>query len=87
MVKIIEVQQQNDNVLNYQSRIVEYDSFQEYLQSINEKSLPRTEDLEKHCLEVHRKHVDYEKQVVTFMYEHYMFNRWLEFTHFAQVIE
>jgi hypothetical protein len=81
MVKIFEMQQQSTNIKNYQSRIVEFESFQEYLQNVDERSLPRKEDLE-----VYEKHVDFEKQTITFMFEHKLNERWVEFTHFAQVI-
>ncbi len=67
---------------NYQSRVVEFETFQEYLQSVNEGSLPRREDLE-----IHRKHVDFKNQTITFMFEHKLNGVWNEFTHFAQVIE
>lgn len=84
MIKIFEVQQQSTNIKSYQSRIVEFESFQEYLQTVNERSLPRKEDLE-----VYKKHVDFERLIVTFMFEHKLFggNKWIEFTHFAQVID
>lgn len=82
MVRIFEMQQQLGNVGNYQSRIVEYDNFQEYLQNVNERSLPPKEDRE-----VYRKYVDFEKQTITFMFEHKLFHKWIEFTHFAQVID
>lgn len=81
MVKIFEMQQQLNDVRNYQSRIVEFDNFTEYLQNLNERSLPR-----KEFVEIGRKFVNHERQAVTFMFEHKLNERWIEFTHFAQVI-
>ncbi|RKJ50018.1 hypothetical protein D7X33_32725 [Butyricicoccus sp. 1XD8-22] len=83
MVRIFEMQQQLTDIRNYQSRIVEFESFQEYLQNVNETSLPRKEDLE-----VYQRHVNFERQTITFMYEHKLFeDKWVEFVHFAQVID
>lgn len=81
MVKIFEMQQQSTDITNYQSRVVEFESFREYLQNVNERSLPRKKDLE-----IYKKHVDYNKQAITFMFEFKLKDRWIEFIHFAQVI-
>jgi hypothetical protein len=83
MVKIFEVQHQLNDVANYQSRVIEYDSFQEYLQNI-EASLPLKENVE-----IGVKHVDLKSKTVTFMYEWNLYGQgaWIEFVHFAQVIE
>lgn len=82
MFRIFEMQQQINDITNYQSRIVEFESFQEYLQNVNERSLPQRENVE-----IGSKHVDFEKQTITFMFEHKLNERWIEFTHFAQVLE
>lgn len=82
MLKIFEMQQQLNNIENHQSRIVEFESFEEYLQNVNERSLPKRENVE-----IGRKHVNFEEQVVTFMFELKINERWIEFTHFAQVID
>jgi len=81
MIKIFEKQQQVDNIENYQSRIVEFEDFQKYLDNVNEGSLPRENS------EVGYKFVNFERQTIIFHYEHKLNGRWIEFVHFAQVIE
>ena len=82
MVKIFEVQHQYTEIRNVQSRIIEAESFESYLESV-EDSLPTTD------VEVGQKYVDYENQSVIFMFEHNLYDgqTWLEFVHFAQVIK
>lgn len=79
-MKILEMQQQFGNVSNYQSRIVEFDSFTEYLVDLDSIEQP------KELVEVYEKFVDYENQIVTFMFERKVNGIWIEFTHFAQVV-
>lgn len=79
MVKIFEKQQQVNDVSNYQSRIVEKESFEEYLQSVND-SLP-------HNAEIYKKHVNFRKNVITFVFELNILGKWNEFIHYAEVIE
>lgn len=85
MVRIFELHQQNTDIANYQSRIIECKSFQDYLQNVDERSFS-SED-KKH-LEIYDKYVDNENNSVTFMFERKVHEgHWVEFTHFAQVIE
>lgn len=79
MIKIFEVEQEFDRMENFQSRIIEFESFQEYLDYI--QGLPIKEDIE-----VFKKHINYEQQVVTFMFERKVNEKWVEYTHFGQVI-
>ena len=83
-MKILEMQQQLGNVGNYQSRIVEVDSFTEYLQYLNKLDNRYLQPEE--FVEVYEKFVDYENQIVTFMFERKINEKWIEFTHFAQVV-
>ncbi|GAB6253634.1 hypothetical protein BCSAG_49520 [Bacillus cereus] len=80
MIKVFEMQQQLNNIKNHQSRVVEAKSFQDYLQNVNEKSLPKER-------EVYFKYVDFKQQTITFTFEHKIMGRWIEFVHFARVIE
>ena len=80
MVKILEVQQQIGKMHNFQSRIVEFDSFSDYLFNVD-SSLPREENLE-----VYKKYIDFENKTITFMFEHKIHDAWIEFSHFAQVV-
>jgi hypothetical protein len=81
MVRIFEKQQQLNKIPNYQSRIIQYDSFQKYLDELDERSLPQKDR------EIHLKHVDYINEIVTFMFEVKHSGRWIEYIHFAQVIK
>lgn len=86
MVKILEMQHELERPSNYQSRIVEFDSFDSYLESL--EKLEETTSLPKE-VEVGFKTVNKEEQSVIFMYEHNLYDghTWLEFVHFAQVID
>ncbi|MGG3890257.1 hypothetical protein [Metabacillus fastidiosus] len=81
MIKVFELQQQSTDITNYQSRVVEYESFEVYLQNVNEKSLPSKENIE-----VYQKYVDFKKQSITFMFEHNLNGKWVEFVHYAEVV-
>lgn len=82
MIKIFEMQQQLNDVTNYQSRVVEYESFREYLQNLNDNSLPL-----EHLRGLDEKHVDFNRKTITFRYEHKLGGAWFEFTHFARVLD
>lgn len=85
MVKIFEVQQQVTNIKNYQSRIIECESFQDYLEAVDGLSLPPQDS---NYLEVYEKHVNNVNQSLTFMFKRKAHEgKWIEFTHFAQVID
>lgn len=80
MVKIFEMEQQLTNIRNYQSRVGEYESFESYVDHI--KQLGHTKD----DLIIYDIHVDTENQIVVFLFEREMINGWVEFNHFAQVL-
>jgi hypothetical protein len=80
MVKIFEMQQQLNDISNHQSRVVEFENFREYLQKVNEESLPR-----KHA--VGNKFIKIGEQTITFYFEQLFDNHGsVEFIHFAKVI-
>jgi hypothetical protein len=78
MVKIFEKQQQLNKIDNYQSRIIQCESFEDYLKNF---------DMPSQEYELSFKHVNYEDQVTTFIIEYLINGCWVEFIHFAQVIE
>ena len=80
MVKIFEKHQEFNvnNLDNYQTRIIQRENFEEYLQNI---------DMPKQQHEVSFKHVNYEDQSITFIVEILINGIWVEILHFAQVIE
>jgi hypothetical protein len=80
MIKIFEMQQQSNDISNHQCRIVEFESFQDYLQNVNERSLPPQYEI------VNKKYVDHKQQTVTFHFLHGINNVWTEFVHFATAI-
>jgi len=83
MLQIFEKHQQTNNVRNYQSRIVKFNDFREYLRSINEQSLPLSDKVK-----IGEKHVDFKNQTITFTFQHNIIgDEWTEFIHFAQVIK
>jgi hypothetical protein len=84
MVKIFEMQQELNRIPNHQSRVVEFESFEDYLHNLDERSLPP-----KEFVEIGFKYINHKEQTVTFRYEHDLFGRgmWTEFTHFARVID
>jgi hypothetical protein len=77
MIKIFEKHQQLRDIKNYQTRIIQCESFEDYLNNI---------ELPKIC-EVSHKSINYELQSVTFIVEIVINGVWVEFIHFAQVIE
>lgn len=96
LVKIFELQQQNNDITNYQSRIIECESFQDYLENIDESLSSKNSN----HLKVYDKFINYKNQTVTFIFERKFHEEywpefthftqeeyWVEFTHFAQVIE
>ncbi|MEH7116179.1 hypothetical protein V7128_01970 [Neobacillus vireti] len=78
MVKIFEKHQQVNKIDNYQTRIIEHKSFDEYLNNI---------DMPSQQYEISYRHVDLDKQIITFVIEVLSRGAWIEFVHFAQVIE
>lgn len=84
MVKIIEFQNYWiwQQPKNNQSRIIEVDSFQDYLDKLVETSLPKPE-----YLELGQLFVNNEEESVTLYFEHKLGDKWIECTHFAEVIE
>lgn len=80
MIKIFEKHQELNvnNINNYQTRILQHNSFEDYLQNI---------DMPPHQYEISFKHVNYEDQIITFIIELLINGKWVEFVHFAQVIE
>lgn len=81
MIKVFEKHQQLTNISNYQSRIIECKSFQDYLDNLDETSFPRKD------VEIYRKYIDYLNETVTFMFELKQNEKWDEYIHFAQVIK
>lgn len=80
MVRIFEMEQQSTDIRNYQSVISEHESFESYVNNI--KQLGHTKD----DLIIYDIHVDTENQIVVFLFEREMINGWVEFNHFAQVL-
>lgn len=78
MVEVFEVQQQLSNASNSQSRIVEFGSFEEYVEKVYD-SLPEGN-------EIYRQHINHECKRVTIMYEVNRGGQWLEHIHYAEVI-
>ncbi len=81
MVKIFELKQQLTDLSNYNSAIVDFWSFQEYLQSLY------LVFSNKDDIETYEKYIDYEERTVTFMFEKQINHKWVEFTHFARVVD
>jgi predicted acetyltransferase len=77
MVKIFEKHQQVNKIDNYQTRIIQHESFEDYLQNI---------DMPNQQYEISYKHVNHEDKIVTFIIEVLTNSAWVEYTHFAQVI-
>lgn len=74
------MQQLVEDIKEHQSRVVEAESFQEYLQNVNEKSLPKN-------YAIQHKYVDFKQQSVTFHFEFRLNGQWTKLVHFAKVIE
>lgn len=83
MVKIFELQQNDGNVTDFKSRIIECESFEEYLDSLDERSFADR----KLNLILGHKYIDREDQTVTLRYEKFIHHRWTEWRHFAQVVD
>jgi hypothetical protein len=78
VVKIFEKHQQMNNISNYQTRIIQCENFEDYLQNI---------DMPSQQYEISYKHINYEDQAITFILEVLVNGKWIEHIHFAQVIE
>lgn len=80
MVKIFEKHQEitYDKIDNYQTRIIQHESFEDYLNNI---TMPPQQ------YEISQKHINYEDQSITFFLEILINGVWIECIHFAQVIE
>jgi len=79
MVLIFEKHQQVSDISNYQTRIVEYDSFEEYLRNIN-KTFPPT-------ARIGQKFVNFHRKSATFIFDLNFNDRRIEMIHYAEVIE
>lgn len=78
MIKLFELQQEVDNVGNHQSRIEEFESFDQYLSSV-EQSLPRQYVMLSH------EFINHENKTITFVFKNVTLN--MDFVHYAEVID
>lgn len=82
MIKIFEMQQQLNSMLsdidNYQSKVIECDSFKEYTQNVE---VAFGEDIQ-----LINKYVDCRQRSIVFLFRCKIDGKWIEFSRFGQVL-